>query len=202
MSDPTSLPATARQRTSPISLIVFGVGGNCRPPETAHDCHIFVTRKTTQGSPTPCDKWCDKCRAHGKCGMDFDPRDFDSRDDDRFNTRGSKDRSNDDGDREDDLRLPEFVHAIAMRTTRETWAAVQATRGSPMTSTTAICAMTHAGPIETVSRQTARSIRVSRSRATCICRAGWGARSYATATASTHYAGRRRARWQLSARFE
>ena len=40
--------------------------------------------------------------------MDFDPRDSDSRDDDRFNTRGSKDRSNDDVDREDDLRLPDI----------------------------------------------------------------------------------------------
>lgn len=31
------------------------MGGNCRPPETAHDCHIFVTRKRTRGSRTPCD---------------------------------------------------------------------------------------------------------------------------------------------------
>jgi len=40
--------------------------------------------------------------------MDFDPRDSDSRDDDPFNTRGSKDRSNDDVGREDDLRLPDI----------------------------------------------------------------------------------------------
>ena len=40
--------------------------------------------------------------------MDFDPRDSDSRDDDRFNSLGSK-RSSDDGfDRDDDLRLPDI----------------------------------------------------------------------------------------------
>lgn len=40
--------------------------------------------------------------------MDFDPRDSDSRDDDRFDTRGSKRSSDDDVDRDDDLRLPDI----------------------------------------------------------------------------------------------
>src|SRR5438132_14357839 len=39
--------------------------------------------------------------------MDFDPRDSDSRDEDRFNTRGGKGSSHDDLDRDDDLRLPD-----------------------------------------------------------------------------------------------
>ena len=40
--------------------------------------------------------------------MDFDPRDSDSRDDDRFNTRTSTGRSDDDSDRDDHLRLPDI----------------------------------------------------------------------------------------------
>ena len=37
--------------------------------------------------------------------MDFDPRDYDSRDEERFDSRGGKDSSQDDPDRDDDLRL-------------------------------------------------------------------------------------------------
>jgi uncharacterized membrane protein YgcG len=39
--------------------------------------------------------------------MDFDPRDYDSRDEDRFNTHGSKVSARDALDRDDDLRLPD-----------------------------------------------------------------------------------------------
>src|SRR5262245_61866526 len=41
--------------------------------------------------------------------MDFDPRDYDSRDEDRFDT-GSKGTAQDDLDRDHDLRLPEDRH--------------------------------------------------------------------------------------------
>jgi hypothetical protein len=44
----TSLPKTAGQRTSLISLAFLTVGGNCRPPETARVCPIFVTRKRVE----------------------------------------------------------------------------------------------------------------------------------------------------------
>jgi hypothetical protein len=39
--------------------------------------------------------------------MDFDPRDYDSRDEERFNTCREKGSSHDDFDRDDDLRLPD-----------------------------------------------------------------------------------------------
>ena len=62
--DPTARPETTQAHTSPFSLAFLTVGGNCRPPETAHDCHPFVTQIVTQGSRRLGDKrvanhsWC------------------------------------------------------------------------------------------------------------------------------------------------
>ena len=62
------------------------MGGNCRPPETTHDCHQFVT--TTRGAELVA-----VVRQREGRTVDFDPRDFD---DPRDEARKDRNRSRDD----------------------------------------------------------------------------------------------------------
>ena len=75
--DFASLPEATQQRT--ILLVFLTVGGNCPPPETAHDCPIFVTRKIG------CVRRVSVVRSGVR--MEFDPRDYDARDNERDRAR-------------------------------------------------------------------------------------------------------------------
>jgi hypothetical protein len=69
-------------------------------------CIAFDTAGYNLSRCDPHTGHCSKQRQKGS-RMDFDPRDYDSRDDDRFNTHRSKGSAHDPPDREDDLRLPD-----------------------------------------------------------------------------------------------
>jgi hypothetical protein len=92
--------------------------------------------------------------------MDFDPRDYDSRDDDRLafgHQRGDRGTSHDDVDRDDDLKLPETRSRDRDETEHATSVAGQATPDSRVAMDT-IRGTTRGGP-------SATAIRVTRSRA-------------------------------------
>ena len=116
-------------------------------------------------------------------------------------SRGSRGGS-DDRDRDDDWRQPGRERATEMTRMRGRSAAVQGTTGKPLMSTAAIAMMIHVGPSGTATVVSAIETRGTPSRGTFTCRADRSARSFATATVSTPYAARSRARWRPSVRFE
>jgi hypothetical protein len=103
--DPTAPPQATQARTSLYSLAFSTVGGNCRPPETAHGCHPFVIQFLTQGSRRLGDEGRLAACAR-RMGMDFDPRDYDSRDDERHSRTPNRGGRGGSSDRDADWSQP------------------------------------------------------------------------------------------------
>jgi integrase len=111
--------------------------------------------------------------------MDFDPRDYDSRDDERHGSapnRGNRNVS-DDRDRDDDWRQPDVrPHDRDARVPGRS-AAVQEAIDKPLMSMAEIVAMMHVGVSATATVVSAIGIHATRSRGMSACRSPGTARS-------------------------
>lgn len=126
--------------------------------------------------------------------FDFAPRDYDSRDDERFGPdrdRGSRGGS-DYHDRNDDWTPPDIRSRDRDDNARELGRGPGDSRQSDEHSRNPTT--TRAGQIATATLVSATTTRVTYSRATSACRARWSGRSFGTATASTPCGARNPAR--------
>jgi hypothetical protein len=119
--------------------------------------------------------------------MDFDPRDYDSRDDEQYSktpSRGGRSGSSD-RDRDNDWSQPGPARAIAMTMMRGRWDVVPETSGKDRTGTERIPITIPAGPTETATIENAIARARMHSADMFTCLADRNANWFITAIAST-----------------
>jgi hypothetical protein len=130
--------------------------------------------------------------------FDLDPRDYDSRDNERRGnapSRGARGNSND-RQRDDNGNQHRRGRATAMTMTRGNLDAVQATIGKARTRTSAIVIAIPAATSVNGTAGNAIEMREIRSVGMSGCRADQGESSFEIATVSTRYEARSRGLWQ------